>query len=98
MLQLDSMPRVNVDIPHRLSRDEARTRIMGATSRLEREYSATCRWDGETRLIVTRKGLRAALDVEEDQVRVALDLGFLLGPLGGSIRAGIVRQLTEILS
>ncbi len=92
------MPRVNVDIPHRLSRDEARTRIMGATSHLEREYSATCRWDGETRLIVTRKGLRAALEVEETQVRVALDLGFLLGALGGSIRAGIVRQLTGLLS
>ncbi len=92
------MPRVNVDIPHRLSRDEARTRIMGATSHLEREYSATCRWDGETRLIVTRKGLKAALEVEDTQVRVALDLGFLLGPLGGSIRAGIVRQLTGLLS
>ena len=92
------MPRVNVDIPHHLSRDEARTRIMGATSQLEREYSAICRWDGETRLIVTRKGLKAALDVEETQVRVALDLGFLLGPLGGSIRAGIVRQLTGLLS
>ena len=54
--------------------------------------------DGETRLIVTRKGLKAALEVEDTQVRVALDLGFLLGPLGGSIRAGIVRQLTGILS
>ena len=98
MLQLHSMPRVNVDIPHRLSRDEARTRIMGATSRLEQEYSATCRWDGDTRLIVTRKGLKAALDLEEHHVRVALELGFLLGTLGGSIRAGIVRQLTDILS
>ena len=98
MLQLKCMPRVNVDIPHRLSRDEARIRILEATSRLEREYSATCRWDGETRLIVTRRGLKAALDVEETQVRVALDLGFLLGPLGGSIRAGIVRQLTGLLS
>jgi hypothetical protein len=42
--------------------------------------------------------LKAALDVEEHHVLVALELGFLLGPLGGSIRAGIVRQLTEILS
>ncbi|MGA7744408.1 MAG: polyhydroxyalkanoic acid system family protein [Polyangia bacterium] len=92
------MPRVNVDIPHRLSREEARTRIMAATPQLEKEYSATCRWDGETRLIVTRKGLKAALDVEETHVRVALELGLLLGPLGGSIRAGIVRQLTGLLA
>ena len=66
--------------------------------RLEKEYSATCRWDGETRLIVTRKGLKAALDVDDTCVRVALDLGLFLGPLGGSIRAGIVRQLTGLLS
>jgi putative polyhydroxyalkanoate system protein len=92
------MPRVNVDIPHRLSREEARTRIMGATPQLERDYSATCHWDGQTRLIVTRRGLKAALDVEETRVRVALELGFLLGPLGGSIRDGIVRQLTGLLS
>jgi putative polyhydroxyalkanoate system protein len=98
VLQLKGMPRVNVDVPHRLSRDEARTRIMEATSRLEREYSATCRWDGETRLIVTRKGLKAALEVEDTQVRVVLELGFLLGPLGGSIRAGLVRQLAGLLS
>ena len=70
-------------------------RIMGATSRLERDYSAICRWDGETRLIVTRAGLKAALELEETHVRVALDLSFLLGP---SIRAGIVRQLTGLLS
>jgi putative polyhydroxyalkanoate system protein len=71
---------------------------MGATSQLEKEYSATCRWDGETRLIVTRTGLKAALELEETRVRVALDLGFFLGPLGSSIRAGIVRQLTGLLS
>jgi putative polyhydroxyalkanoate system protein len=92
------MPRVNVEIPHRLSRDEARNRISGATARLETEYSATCQWDGEMRLIVSRKGLKAALDVEDTRVLVALELGFLLGPLGGSIRAGIVRQLTGLLA
>jgi putative polyhydroxyalkanoate system protein len=92
------MARVNVEIPHRLSRDEARDRIRGATSQLETEYHATCRWDGDMRLVVSRKGLKAALEVEETRVRVDIELGFLLGPLGGSIRAGIVRQLTGLLS
>jgi putative polyhydroxyalkanoate system protein len=92
------MARVTVDIPHRLSRDEACRRLQGAAPRLEREYSATCRWDGEARLVVTRKGLRADLDVDDTCVRVALELGLFLGPLGGSIRAGIVRQLTGLLA
>ena len=92
------MSKVNVEIPHRLSRQEARNRIQNATPRLESEYSAVCQWEGESRLLVTRKGLKAALDIEDSRVRVAIELGFLLGPLGNSIRAGIVRQLTEMLS
>ena len=78
------MARVDVEIPHRLSREEARNRIREVTPRLEQEYSALCRWDGESRLLVTRKGLKAALDIEDTCVRVGIELGFLLGPLGNS--------------
>jgi putative polyhydroxyalkanoate system protein len=92
------MSKVNVEIPHRLSREEARNRIQNAAPRLENEYSAVCQWEGESRLVVTRKGLKAALDIEDTCVRVAIELGFLLGPLGNSIRAGIVRQLSGLLS
>jgi len=92
------MARVSVEIPHRLSRDEARNRILSATPRLEKEYSANCHWDGEMRLIVSRKGLKAALDVEDTRVLVAIDLSFFLGPFGSSIRAGIVNQLTGLLA
>jgi putative polyhydroxyalkanoate system protein len=92
------MSKVNVEIPHRLSREEAKTRIQSATSRLQSEYGVSCQWEGESRLVVTRKGLNAALDIEDACVRVAIELGFLLGPLGNSIRNGIVRQLTGLLS
>jgi putative polyhydroxyalkanoate system protein len=92
------MSKVNVEIPHTLSREEARTRIQKATPRLQSEYSANCQWEGESRLVVTRKGLKAALDIDESCVRVAIELGFLLGPLGNNIRAGIVRHLTGMLS
>jgi putative polyhydroxyalkanoate system protein len=92
------MSKVNVEIPHHLSREEARNRIQNAAPRLQSEYSAVCQWEGESRLVVTRKGLKAALDIEDSCVRVAIELGFLLGPLGNSIRTGIVRQLTGLLS
>lgn len=92
------MSKVNVEIPHSLSRDEARNRIQNATPRLQSEYSAVCQWEGEDRLVVSRKGLKASLDIEDTCVRVAIELGFLLGPLGNSIRTGIVRQLTGLLS
>jgi len=93
VLQYKRMPRVNVDIPHRLSRDEARTRIMGATSRLEREYNATCLWDGETRLIVTRKAQTNARVLGETEWALALYavLGFLVAPR--LVRMVLVRKL-----
>jgi len=51
------MPKFDVDIPHTLAQEEARSRIAGATSKLERDYGATCTWEGNHQLVVSRKGL-----------------------------------------
>jgi putative polyhydroxyalkanoate system protein len=92
------MSKVEVDIPHRLTRDEARARIARITDKLAREYSAECSWDGGDRLLVKRKGLQASLAVADDRVHVALDLGMFMRPFAGTIRAGIAKQLTDLLA
>jgi putative polyhydroxyalkanoate system protein len=92
------MNRLEVDIPHRLTRDEARSRIGRATERLARDYSAVCAWDADGRLLVQRKGLAAWLHIADDRVSVALELGVLLRPFAGSIQAGISKQLADILA
>lgn len=92
------MSKLEVEIPHQLSRDEARLRLDRVTEKLAKDYSAVCNWDGGSRLVVTRKGLLARLDVADDRVHVDLELGTFMRPFAGTIRAGIARQLADILA
>ncbi len=87
-----------MEIPHALPLDEVRARLGRATAKLERDYGAACSWDGDGRLIVARKGLTARVTLEGAHLRIHVELGLLLGPLAGSIRAGITKQLTGLLA
>jgi putative polyhydroxyalkanoate system protein len=91
------MPKFEVDIPHSLPAAEAKQRIASASGKLEKDYGATCTWKGENELVVSRKGLDARLSIEPARVHIDLNLGFLLTPLAGAIKAGITKQLTGIL-
>jgi putative polyhydroxyalkanoate system protein len=92
------MPRFDLEIPHSLPIPEVRTRLEKAKAKLETDYGANCTWEGEDRLLVSRKGLQASVNVEPTRLQVALDLGFLLTPLAGNIRNGITKQLTDLLA
>jgi putative polyhydroxyalkanoate system protein len=91
------MPKFAVEIPHQLAPAEVRTRLDRATAKLEKDYGAQCQWEGE-QLVVSRKGLNAKVNIEPTKLHVDVDLGFLLAPMAGSIRNGITKQLTELLS
>jgi putative polyhydroxyalkanoate system protein len=92
------MPKVDIEIPHGLSVEDARARLEKLTPKIEQEYAARCRWEGERRMLVSRKGLNVTMDIEPDRVRVHMELGLLLGALSGRIRDGITRQLSELLA
>lgn len=92
------MNKLEVDIAHRLTRDEARSRIDRVTAKLARDFAAECNWEGAERLVVKRKGLEARLDIADDKVHVDMDLGLFMRPFAGSIRAGIAKQLADILA
>ena len=98
MIDFVAMSKMEVDVPHRLSRDEARLRLDRVTEKLARDFSAACNWDGGGRLVVQRKGLQACLAIADDRVHVDLELGMLMRPFAGSIRAGIAKQLADILA
>jgi putative polyhydroxyalkanoate system protein len=92
------MPKFDLEVPHHLPVPEVRSRLEGARGKLESAYGAKCTWDGEDRLLVTRKGLQATVHLEPTRLRVDVELGLLLGALAGSIRSGITRQLTELVA
>ena len=92
------MPKFDVDIPHALPPEEAKARLAGATPKLEKDYGATCTWQGDRQLIVSRKGLDARVNIEERRIHIELNLGFLLTPLSGAIKNGITKELSNILA
>ena len=92
------MPKYEVDIPHQLAVAEAKQRIAGATEKLTRDYGASCTWQGDNMLKVSRKGLDALVTVEPANVHIDMNLGFLLTPFAEKIKSGIAKQLSGILA
>jgi putative polyhydroxyalkanoate system protein len=91
------MPKYEVDIPHTLTPDDVKARLSGATAKIESNYGAACKWNGDRRLIVSRKGLDAQVTIEESRVHVDMNLGFMLVPLAGAIKAGLTKELVSLL-
>jgi putative polyhydroxyalkanoate system protein len=92
------MPKYEVDIPHQLAVAEAKQRIAGATEKLTRDYGASCTWQGDNVLKVSRKGLDALVSVGPSNVHIDMNLGFLLTPFAEKIKTGIAKQLSGILA
>jgi putative polyhydroxyalkanoate system protein len=92
------MPKFELDIPHSLPVPDVRQRLDRASAKLEREYGATCSWDGDSALLVKRKGLDARVAIEPTRLHVNVELGFLMSPMAGAIKSGITKQLTELLA
>lgn len=91
------MPKFEIELPHGLPVDEVRSRLGAATGKLERTYGTSCTWKGERELAVSRKGLTGTVLIEETRLLVLLELGLVLTPLAGPIRAGITRELSGLL-
>jgi hypothetical protein len=47
---------------------------------------------------VSRKGLDARVNIEEQRIHIELNLGFMLTPLSGVIKNGIAKELSGILN
>jgi len=92
------MPKFDVDIPHTLTPEEVKTRLTGATSKIESKYGAACTWSGDRQLNVSRKGLDASVMIEPARVHVEINLGFLLVPMAPAIRQGLAKELTSLLT
>jgi putative polyhydroxyalkanoate system protein len=89
---------MDLEIPHSLGAVAAQALVAKVTPGIARDFGAECSWDDASRLRVTRKGLQATLSILEDRVRVNVELGLFLRPMGPSIRNGIAKRLAEILA
>jgi putative polyhydroxyalkanoate system protein len=90
---------IEVDLPHKLGRDEARRRIANNVHKLEQHIPGAAQvqtgWVGDQlNLEVAAMGqsVTGTIDVEEARVRLKLLLPPALGMFAGLIQAGLQRK------
>jgi putative polyhydroxyalkanoate system protein len=96
---------INVDLPHKLGRDEARRRIAGNIDQLAGHIpggaaDVKSRWAGDTlHLDVAAMGqeVKAVIEVEETVVHCNIDLPGMLGMFAGPIEAFLKRKGDDLL-
>lgn len=96
---------VALSIPHRLSRDEARTRIQNTLAGLKSQHAAKLaqvedRWAGDHmdfRLAVMGQSVTGRVDVRENTVDLAIDLPWMLAMFAERVRGQVQREGTKLL-
>ena len=96
---------IEVDLPHKLGREEARRRIAGNVHKLTDHIpggaaDVKSNWVGDQlNLDITAMGqtVAAVIDVEETYVRVQMTLPGLLGLFAGPIQAALRKKGSDLL-
>jgi putative polyhydroxyalkanoate system protein len=88
------MASINIVRSHKLGRAKARTAVDRMAADISKKLQATTAWQGDS-LEFSRSGARGRIDVEEDKVRVNVDLGMMLSPMRGMIEQQINSYLDE---
>lgn len=95
---------IQVDLPHKLGKEEARRRLADNIHKLERQIPGGAKvqsaWQGDRlNLNVNAMGqaVSAELDVEESRVRCRIVLPGMLGMFAGPIEAMLSAKGSELL-
>ena len=95
---------IEVDLPHKLGRDEARRRIANNIHKLQEHIPGGAQvqsgWTGDQlNLDVAAMGqsVAATIDVMDDKVRLKVLLPPMLGMFAGMIQAGLQRKGSVLL-
>ena len=95
---------IQVDLPHRLGKQEAKRRIgtnmSGLTSHLPAGAQVRSDWDGDRLNLsvgLLGQSIAAAIEVRETLVHVTVDLPPALAFFGKAIEAGLRRSGPELL-
>lgn len=86
------MPTIDIRHPHSRSREQAREAVSRVADRMQERFAVGCSWDDDT-LEFRRSGVDGQIHVQEDEIRVTVNLGFLLMGLRGPIESEIRRYL-----
>jgi hypothetical protein len=94
-----------VSIPHRQPRDQVRSKLQSGLGQIRSQFGAatgemTDTWTGDHcdfKLLAMGQTVNGRLDVQDDCVRLEVDLPWILAAFASKIRAGIEQQGLKLL-
>jgi putative polyhydroxyalkanoate system protein len=81
--------------PHRYPEQDIPQLLERLSIALERKIDARCEIDGK-QLRFSRSGAKGKLLVDEDNLVIEVELGFMLKPMKGMIEQQILEELTRL--
>jgi hypothetical protein len=99
---------IDVAVPHRLTRDEARRRLRDGSAKLQAQLAGSSTpvaqvseaWDeyhNEFRFTAMGQSITGRMDVEADCVRLAVDLPWMLALIADSLRGRVEQETRKLL-
>jgi len=95
------MATIDIKRSHTLDRDEAKRRAEALARSMEEKLGIRWRWEGDVIRFDApsgaAKGATGVVKVEVQNVRVEVDLPFMLRPLKGTVESKINKKLDDLL-
>ncbi|MCD5982926.1 MULTISPECIES: polyhydroxyalkanoic acid system family protein [Pseudomonas] len=91
------MAKITVERPHSLGREQAREKAEQLVDKLAERYGLAHEWVGDT-VKLEGKGAKGKVEVEDELIRINIDLNFILSTMSGSIKSEVERVLDKALA
>ncbi|MCB1568908.1 MAG: polyhydroxyalkanoic acid system family protein [Xanthomonadales bacterium] len=91
------MASIDIRHPHTRSLAQARKAVTRVADKIQQRFEVACAWNGDT-LEFERPGVNGEIQLHPHEVRVQVNLGFLLMALRGPIESEIQRHLEREFS
>ncbi|MBA1230925.1 polyhydroxyalkanoic acid system protein [Pseudomonas viridiflava] len=91
------MAKITVERPHSLGREQAREKAEQLVEKLADKYGLAHEWVGDT-VRLEGKGAKGKVEVEDELIRINIDLNFILSTMSGSIKSEVERVLDKALA
>ncbi len=86
------MPSIDITQPHDKSKKDARAAVDRVAEKIGERFQVSCGWEGDV-LQFNRSGVHGEITLGKNDVRIVVNLGFLLSALKGPIESEIHRVL-----
>jgi putative polyhydroxyalkanoate system protein len=95
------MATIDVRHAHALPKDEAKKRAEELAKSMQQKLDLDWRWDGD-RIVFEAprgiaKGTKGTVEVSATEVRVQIDLPFLMRPMKGTVESKVHEKLNQLL-